>query len=182
MYLHTMHVLSTSDSPSPDFESELAALQPQLRYFALSLTGSMQDAEEVIQNTNRVALEKVDDFEQGTNAKAWLFKIASLQAKSFHRTLSRTRGYEIVDDELLDSISEEPEPEDEFERERDALVSCLEQLRPAHQELITARYLQGRKVSDIAVEQEILPNALAQKLFRIRNRLADCIQSRLKES
>ncbi|MEM6916274.1 MAG: sigma factor-like helix-turn-helix DNA-binding protein, partial [Verrucomicrobiota bacterium] len=71
---------------------------------------------------------------------------------------------------------------DGFDKERDALVFCLEQLRPAHQELITARYLQGRKVADIAVEQEILPNALAQKLFRIRNRLADCIQSRLKEA
>ena len=48
--------------------------------------------------------------------------------------------------------------------------------------LTTARYAQGRKVAELAVEQEMLPNALAQKLFRIRNRLADCIQSRLKES
>lgn len=177
-----MHVLNTSDSPSPDFESELAAIQPQLRYFALSLTGSMHDAEEVIQNTNRVALEKEDDFEEGSSLKAWVFKIASLQAKSFHRSMSRKRGYEIVDDDLLASISEDAESEDVFDQERDALAFCLEQLRPPHQELITARYIQGRKVADIAVEQEILPNALAQKLFRIRNRLADCIQSRLKES
>ncbi|MDF1658575.1 MAG: sigma-70 family RNA polymerase sigma factor [Verrucomicrobiales bacterium] len=182
MYSHSMHVLRTSDSLPSDFESELAGLQPQLRYFALSLTGSMHDAEEVIQNANRIAIEKAGEFEKGSNLKAWLFKIASLQAKSFHRNQSRKRGFEIVDDDLLKSISEEPEQEDAFEKERAALLSCLEQLRPAHQELITARYVHGRKVSELAVEQEILPNALAQKLFRIRNRLADCIESRLKES
>lgn len=182
MYSHTMHVLRTSDSLPFDFEAELAGLQPQLRYFALSLTGSMHDAEEVIQNANRIALEKAGEFEVGTNLKAWLFKIASLQAKSFHRNQSRKRGYEIVDDELLEFLSGDPEPEDAFENERAALLSCLEQLRPAHQELITSRYVHGRKVSELALEHEILPNALAQKLFRIRNRLADCIQSRLQES
>ena len=55
----------------------------------------------------------------------------------------------------------------------------LEQLRPAHQELIASRYVHGRKVAELAIEQEIQPNALAQKLFRIRNKLADCIQSRI---
>lgn len=177
-----MHVLRTSDFFSSDFEADLAALQPQLRYFVLSLTGSMQDAEEVVQNANRIALEKAAEFEPGSNLKAWLFKIASLQAKSFHRNLSRKRGYEIVDDALLESISEEPAEADLFEKEREALLSCLSQLRPAHQDLITSRYVLGRKVADLAVEQGVLPNALAQKLFRIRNRLADCIQSRLNES
>lgn len=177
-----MHVLRTSDFFSSDFEADLAALQPQLRYFALSLTGSMHDAEEVVQNANRVALEKVGEFEPGSNLKAWLFKIASLQAKSFHRNLSRKRGYEIVDDALLESIAEDPPEADLFEKEREALLACLSQLRPAHQNLITFRYVHGRKVADLAVELKILPNALAQKLFRIRNRLADCIQSRLKES
>lgn len=177
-----MHVLRNDDSPSSAFESELAGLQPQLRYFALSLTGSMHDAEEVIQNANRIAVEKAGTFEAGTNLKAWLFKIASLQAKTFHRNQSRTRGYEIVDDELLESLCEETEVADTFEHEKAALLSCLEQLRPAHQELITARYVHGRKVSELAVEQGILPNALAQKLFRLRSRLADCIESRLKKS
>lgn len=177
-----MHVLRTSDSQPSDFESELAALQPQLRYFVLSLTGSMHDAEEVIQNTNHIALEKASDFQPGSNLKAWVFKIASLQAKSFHRNLSRKRGFEIVDDDLLESLSEELISENSFEKEQSALTFCLEQLRPAHQELVTARYLHGRKVAEIAMEQEILPNALAQKLFRIRNRLAECIESRLKES
>ncbi|MEM9016741.1 MAG: sigma-70 family RNA polymerase sigma factor [Verrucomicrobiota bacterium] len=176
-----MHVLTTSDS-SPDFETDLVALQPQLRYFVLSLTGSVHDAEEVVQNTNRIALEKANEFEAGTNLRAWVFKIASLQAKSFHRARSSKRGYEIVDDELLDSLAESSLEEDVFETEREALLDCLSELRPAHQELITARYVQNRKVADLALEQGVLANALAQKLFRIRNRLAECIESRLRKS
>lgn len=180
MYCQIMHVLRTSDSDSSDFAAELAALQPQLRYFALSLTGSLHDAEDLVQNTNRVALEKSGDFEAGSNLKAWLFKIASLQAKTFHRKRARERGFEIVDDELLDSLSGEEDNSDLFEKEKEALLFCLEQLRPSHQELITSRYVRGRKVTELAVEQGIQPNALAQKLFRIRARLADCIESRIQ--
>ena len=178
-----MQVLTANNSPF-DFETELARLQPELKYFVLSRTGSIHDAEEVVQETNRIALEKSGEFEAGTNLRAWIFKIASIQAKAFHRKLTRKRGYEIVDEDLLDEMMDEvPDESGEgFAREQDALLECLKLLRPAHQKLITSRYLYGRKVADLAQEEETQPNALAQKLFRIRVRLAACIQSRLQES
>lgn len=182
MYTETMQVLTASDIPF-DFDAELTGLQSELKYFVLSLTGSIHDAEEVIQETNRIALQKVADFEPGTNLKAWVFTIASRQAKAFHRNLTKKRGFEIVDDEMMAHLAEEEEESDgAFEREQEALVECLKLLRPAHQELVTSRYVQGRRVADLAVEQDTHPNALAQKLFRIRTRLAECIENRLKEA
>lgn len=177
-----MHVLKTSDFSSSEFEADLSALQPRLRYFVLSLTGSVHDAEEVIQNTNRVVLEKAGEFIPGSNLRAWVFAIAKIQAKAFHRRLSEKRGFEIADDSLLETISLEESEPDQFEKEREALLECLKQLRPAHRDLIASRYANGRKVSELAVEHEVQPNALAQKLFRIRTRLADCIQTRIKTS
>ena len=177
-----MHVVSQDHSASPEFEADLAALQPQLRYFALSLTGSLDDAEEVVQNANRVAMEKAEDFTPGTNFKAWLFQIVNLQAKHFHRTRSRIRQTEIVGDSLIDTLSEPIPPGDPFEKERDALVDCLRQLRPEHQRLLPSRYVHDRRVNDLAVEEGVQPNALAQKLFRIRQKLAECIRKQVRTS
>lgn len=176
-----MTIVKQRESRDPDFEVELSELQPRLRYFALSLTGSVHDAEEVMQETNRIAVEKSAEFEPGTNLRAWLFRIATLQAKSFHRSRAKKRGFEIVGDDLIEAIAHEEESSGDFEREREALLHCVGQLRPAHQELVTARYVQGRKVAELAVEQGILANALSQKLFRIRTKLAECIQSRLSK-
>ena len=176
-----MSVSLSSQSMPFDFESELSSLQPELRYFVLSLTGSVHDADEVIQEANAVALRKAGEFTPGTNLKAWLYTIASFQAKAFHRKLSRKRGYEIVDDDLLDSIIAETELDhgDEHESEKAALRECLGHLKTDQRDLILSRYLHGRKVTELAVEQNREANAIAQKLFRIRQKLAKCIQSKL---
>lgn len=179
-----MSVSLFSQSMPFDFESELSSLQPELRYFVLSLTGAVHDADEVIQEANAVAIRKSGEFTPGTNLKAWLFAIASFQAKAFHQKLSRKRGYEIVDNSLLDSIVEEAElnPGDKLESEKEALTHCLTLLKSDQRELILSRYLHGRKVTELAVEQGREANAIAQKFFRIRRKLVKCIQSKLSTS
>ena len=43
--------------------------------FALKLTGSVRDAEDLVQETFLRAYGKFDQFDFGTNCKAWMFKI-----------------------------------------------------------------------------------------------------------
>lgn len=55
--------------------NEIASYLPDLQRFALSLVGARQsaDADDLVQNCVQRALTRADQFEEGTNLKAWLF-------------------------------------------------------------------------------------------------------------
>ena len=53
----------------------LVAEIPYLRAFAISLSGSMNAADDLVQDTLVKAWSKFDSFEPGTNLRAWLITI-----------------------------------------------------------------------------------------------------------
>ena len=61
--------------PSPQFQSDLIALIPQLRAFSRLLCGRRAIAEDMAQEALAKAWRAHDRFEPGTNLKAWLFTI-----------------------------------------------------------------------------------------------------------
>lgn len=58
-----------------DVRKELVALLPRMRRFAYSLTGSMEEAEEIVQSACEKALSRLDQFEPGTRLDCWMFQI-----------------------------------------------------------------------------------------------------------
>jgi RNA polymerase sigma-70 factor (ECF subfamily) len=58
-----------------DVRKELVALLPRMRRFAYSLTGSMEEAEEVVQSACEKALSRLDQFAPGTRLDSWMFQI-----------------------------------------------------------------------------------------------------------
>ena len=59
-----------------ELERELEKIQPALYAYVGSLTGGSAGVADVVQETNLLIWEKRDDFESGTNFKAWAFRIA----------------------------------------------------------------------------------------------------------
>ncbi len=57
------------------FEKELLPHVGALQTFAYHLTYNQEDADDLVQETYLKAFRFIDKYEQGTNAKAWLFKI-----------------------------------------------------------------------------------------------------------
>lgn len=58
-----------------EFNSAIIDFCPKLKIFALKLTKSLEDAEELIQETMYRALVNREKFRVGTNLKAWLYTI-----------------------------------------------------------------------------------------------------------
>jgi RNA polymerase sigma-70 factor (ECF subfamily) len=58
-----------------DFEREAVPHMDSLYNYALKMTGDSDDASDLIQETYLKAFRFFDKFEQGTNCKAWLFRI-----------------------------------------------------------------------------------------------------------
>ena len=66
---------------------------PSLRAFAISLSGNVDRADDLVQETLLRALAKIDSFEPGTNLPAWLFTIL----RNVFRTEYRKRRREVED-------------------------------------------------------------------------------------
>src|SRR5262252_10221812 len=68
------------ETPKPettawDFDSQTMPYVDSLYNTAYRMTGNSQDAEDLVQETFFKAYKYYDKFEEGTNLKAWLFKI-----------------------------------------------------------------------------------------------------------
>jgi len=91
---------------SPERDSMLAAV-PGLRAFAISLCGSADRADDLVQETLRRAIANVSSFQAGTNMMAWLFTILRNQFLSEYR--KRRREVEDVDGSYIESLTSAPE-------------------------------------------------------------------------
>ncbi|MCB1422904.1 MAG: RNA polymerase sigma factor [Nitratireductor sp.] len=79
----------------PDFKREMLSLLPNLRAFAISLCGSPDRADDLVQDAILKAWAAHASFEAGTNLKAWLFTILR---NEFYSQM-RKKGREIQDSE-----------------------------------------------------------------------------------
>jgi RNA polymerase sigma-70 factor (ECF subfamily) len=78
-----------------DFKDGLIREIPNLRAFAASLSGSMQLADDLVQDTLLKAWGNSEKFEPGTSLRAWLFTIL----RNTYYSLYRKRGREVQDSE-----------------------------------------------------------------------------------
>ena len=62
--------------PSGDVRAELMSLIPRLRRFALAMTGSRADGDDLVQDTLERALLRLDQWRPDTKLDAWVFRIA----------------------------------------------------------------------------------------------------------
>ena len=174
----TNSVQQTSAAPSAEFVQLFTHHQRRLFLYILSQIPNPIEAEEVQQETNVVIWSKFAQFRPGTNFLAWVSQIANFEVMKFRSRRKRDRMQ--FSDEFLETVSREAlERSDELEERRNALVECLEKLRPRDRELIEQRYAPGEKGKHLAEQIGRPANSVYQSLGRIRRSLMECIQRRL---
>jgi len=62
-------------SASVEFSDQLLALLPKLRRFARTLTGSVDEGDDLVQSACERALERADQFMLGTRFDSWMYRI-----------------------------------------------------------------------------------------------------------
>ena len=90
-------VLAAKIEPRPDavLKAQLIAGIPKLRAFAMSLSGSPDRADDLVQETLLKAWAHLDTFVTGSNLGAWLFTIL----RNCHYTTYRKHRREVCDSE-----------------------------------------------------------------------------------
>ena len=91
----------------PALREGMLAAVPRLRAFAVSLSGNVDRADDLVQETLVRALTSIDSFRPGTNLAAWLFTILRNHFRSEYR--KRRREVEDVDGRHTESLRSQPE-------------------------------------------------------------------------
>jgi RNA polymerase sigma-70 factor (ECF subfamily) len=87
---------------TPERDVMLAAV-PNLRAFAMSLSGNVDRADDLVQGTLMRAIANINTFQPGTNMQAWLFTILRNLFRSEFR--KRRREVEDADGSYVDSLT-----------------------------------------------------------------------------
>lgn len=118
-------------SIDPSVRDAVLAAIPSLRAFAISLSGNVDRADDLVQETMLRALANIHSFQPGTNMSAWLFTILRNLFRSEYR--KRRREVEDADGSYADSLKSQPEQSGrvEFEEFRTALAKLPSDQREA---------------------------------------------------
>ncbi len=165
---------------SEEFLQLLTVSQSRIYAYILSLVFDPNQADDILQQTNAVMWKQESDFQLGTNFIAWAFRIAYFQVLDHRRKQQRERL--MFDDDILQEMSESVSQADEqFETRHRLLRHCLERLPKRQRVLIRLRYSLGEQLGSIAQKIDMNVNAVKQDLFRARNSLVRCVETRMIE-
>jgi RNA polymerase sigma-70 factor (ECF subfamily) len=94
--------MSSRQTPTGDFDTDLTQLLPRLRVYALSLTRDSVRADDLVQQTVLQSLAGRKSFQPGTNFPGWLFRI---QRNEFISGLRRERPTVELNDAICSTLS-----------------------------------------------------------------------------
>lgn len=165
------------------FEAEALPHLDAVYRFALRLTGSAADAEDLTQETFLRAYRSWDQYTPGTRAKSWLFTICRNTFLRKHER--RVRHHEIVDraadeadagaapDGVLLPAGLESDPEGKFFRKiiDDTVLDALDRLPDEFREAVILSDLEGLSHAEIARVLDVPVGTVKSRLYRGRRLL-----------
>jgi RNA polymerase sigma-70 factor (ECF subfamily) len=157
---------------------QLIVCQDRLYAFILALLGDPAEAEDMLQETNLAAAERLQEAADIADFTAWLFGVARHQVQGFRRRRARERLR--FDDGLIELLADElPAATADLSARHIFLRGCLAELPTEQRELILRRYAPEVSVQRLAAELQRTVGVVSQTLYRIRLALWHCIQGKL---
>lgn len=156
---------------TPALSRDILAAVPRLRAFAVSLTASTDRADDLVQETMVRALAHIEQFQPGTNLRAWLFTILRNQFNSEYR--QRRWTTEDSDGIYVDSLKVMPEQSSWLEFQE--LRLALTKLPPEQREAIVLVGASGMTYEEAASICGCAIGTIKSRVNRGRTRLAELL-------
>jgi len=154
---------------SEAIKNALVAAIPNLRAFAISLTGNADRADDLVQEALVKAWDKIDTFQEGTNLKAWLFTI--LRNAYFSEFRKRRREVADGDGEYSSKLAVQPAQHGHLDL--NDLSVALEQLSEDQREAILLVAAEGFSYEEAAEISGCAVGTVKSRVNRARARLAE---------
>lgn len=185
-YFWSMSQEANSNSESEKkvlFEQEFVPHMSALYNFAYKLTLSEENAKDLLQETSMKAYRFINSFEQGTNAKAWLFRIMKNSFINDYRKKSKAPG--MVDYQEVESyynsdnadkqqvITSDLRVDSIKDLLGDEITNALNSIDVDFRTVIILSDLEGFKYDEMAKILDIPIGTVRSRLHRARNLLKE---------
>ena len=143
--------------------------------FIVRLTGNPTLAEDLVSEVFLDVWRQAEGFEAKSQVSTWLLAIAR------YKTLSalRRRTDEHLDDHIAESIEDTSDDAETVvhTKDRNAIVQkCLQDLSPAHREVIDLVYYHEKSVEEVAQIVGVPAATVKTRMFYARKKLADLLR------
>ncbi|HOZ31063.1 MAG TPA: sigma-70 family RNA polymerase sigma factor [Bacteroidales bacterium] len=159
-----------------EFNTRLIALEPSLKYFALSLTRNPENAGDLVQDTYLKAIQYRDKYTLDSNIKAWLFTILkntylnNVTKLSAKRTISdKSEDDYLIKNTMFDNQNAETQIST---KDIDRTIKNLsDDFRLPFQ-----MFVDGYKYKEIADQMELPIGTVKSRIFFARKMLMENLQ------
>lgn len=154
----------------------------RLYYYVVSKIVDDAEAEDVVQRVFVTAYGRLKDFDASRPLLSWLRGIALNHCRNELKSASRQAR---LKDRLFDARRLElqaawiEEPEEAGEARVLALRKCVKTLSDEERRAVELRFVEERPLKDVGAALARDGEAARLFLFRLRQRLADCVRKRL---
>ncbi len=154
--------------------------QRKIYIYIASLLPDLTDADDLFQETSMVLWRKFSEFQPGTSFIAWAYRIAFNLVKRYYAQQHRSRL--VFDAALLEILKEDARVvSEQLDTNRQAVLECLQRLRPQDRDLIRRRYEKGATVAMISQVIGRPVEGIYKALQRIHKTLYLCVKRKLAQ-
>lgn len=162
--------LTMPEDCSFEFENVALPHAGSLLRYALHLEGEKARAEDLVQETLLSAWRSFHQFEQGTNCKAWLFRILkNLYLKQARRKKLRSEVF-LGEDEPRFAV---PEQISANQQVREAFA----RLTSEHQEVLQLAVVEGLGIREVSEVLQVPQGTVMSRMSRARASLRSILQT-----
>jgi len=153
--------------------------QPEIRAFVGSLVRDRHAREDVVQEVSLILWRQFENYDAARPFGAWARGIAANKVLQAYDKSART-PLAFSPEAVQAIVDAHDRLDDDAPIQADALARCVEQLPEKSKQLLSMRYEQALKLEAMAQRLRSTLHAVHQALSRLRTRLADCVESRMK--
>jgi len=157
--------------PSASFKDELLAEIRNLRAFAISLSGSVTLADDLVQETLLRAWANSDKFQPGTSLRAWLFTIL----RNIYYSNYRKRAREVQDSDGFYARRLTVPGDQESHLDLEDFRRALTMLPVEQREVLTLIGASGLSYEEAAEVCEVGIGTIKSRLSRARAKLVEIL-------
>ena len=154
---------------APEFRDAMLEALPNLRAYAISLTGNPDRADDCVQNAILKALNSRERFEPGTNMRAWLFTI--LRNSFFSE--QRKRRHEVQDTDGIYAAELATPPDQAAKLDLQDVQTALAKLPSEQREALVLVASEGLAYDQVAEITGVAVGTVKSRVSRARQRLAE---------
>jgi RNA polymerase sigma-70 factor, ECF subfamily len=175
-------IAAVQSGESDAFSALVERYQRKLYYFVVGKVADDTEAKDIVQKSFVVAFQNLSAFRSNESFFAWLKGIALNHCRNEWRryqSQARLAGRLIEEKRAELELASFESRVEENEPRLSALRQCLEELSSHEQSVVDMRFVQELPLAAIGEQLGRGTEAARVLLYRIRQRLADCVKKRL---